>query len=180
MRTSTSEVSLVFVQPDEPTTHFGSFDSYEALTVAADAKVAEGWTKLPCDCPRSGEIGYMLFRHIEREGEPAEESVILSWKPFGDVETHVTWLSSRDSGLIQSALDSLQGKKVFKCDDPRNLRLGFIHYDVPGVATLLEVSLSAVKGMGSELSVGGVPFRDWRAHVPDLRSVLEERAPVVS
>lgn len=147
------------------------FSSYENLAKAAEDLEEQGWNKIPCDCPASGEIGYMLYRNLTDVPEK-EETRLLMWRPFGILETETTLLFSDASHKIPDAVNAIVGKRLFKCDDPRSRLIGFVHYDVPGKATILQMALTAIKNVGGGLKVEGRPFLEWRNEVPDFRSIV--------
>lgn len=164
-----------------------TYTSYAALREAVDKFTVEGadqgWVSLPCDDPKHGQIGYMLFRslcqgrpvmpglHDPANGELTEECQFYSWLPFGPVTVTERVIRRDDSVNLQEVLEALSKKTLFKADDPKKLLVGFVYYE-DGVANITLIALTRLKMAGSGFTVNGQSFNDWRSSVPTLRTVV--------
>jgi hypothetical protein len=154
-----------------------AFPTYEAMRAAADKLVAEGWTKLPADLPTHGVIGYMCFRQVGDQ----EEVASFEWMPFGFVVPNVVevgcYRPTRNHTLMErktdaevtsdvaQALDALEGKKLYRADDPMRRLVGFVYYEA-GKANVTQISLTASKEAGLDR------IRALREATLDLRATV--------
>jgi hypothetical protein len=130
------------------------FESQEAMSQEVRCYSEAGWAVIPCDDPEHGEVGHLAFR--EQNGE--EETVLLSWYPFGPRSPEVTYATSEES--FEAALVRLGSGPRYRCDDPKRLLLGLVTYpEGETVARILQVRLTTFSGFGDAskkavLSVG--------------------------
>ncbi len=140
--------------------------SYEALTQISNQLATEGWSKIPCDFPEEGGIGYMLYRYFTAGTGFLSYGVELQqwcgWYPYGKRETRKEILSrTADVDTLTAALSPILGKQYFNCDDPTKLLMGFVSYEVEhGKANVVQMPITLLKEHAGTMILGK-PLREW-------------------
>jgi hypothetical protein len=92
----------------------------EALRKVADL-VAQGYEFIPYDEPMIAVRGIVCWKKL---GDGQEDEEMISWPMFGDeYETDKEKVSPEELIRFAESFD------VDRCDEPKQLRMGFVHYD---------------------------------------------------
>jgi hypothetical protein len=85
---------------------------------------------VPCDDPLKGLKGFLLFGALPtvsvlEDDHVQEESIILSWRHAEEIKT----ITEVPSDQIDAAMPECFEAGWHVCNDPRQLRIGFVNYE---------------------------------------------------
>lgn len=121
------------------------FDSFVEIMshIEVKTKSEKDWQFFSYDIPEQCKFGYMLSK-TENEQEVSE---YLYWAPLGSAVTN----DVKECGTIaefRTALDTMRFRGVFKCDAPKERKIGFVSYDVENKhAHVVRISLTKLRDL---------------------------------
>jgi hypothetical protein len=163
------------------------FTSEEALLLALDHAQADGWAFISYEDERHGEYGAILFRQTLDQLTLLEEVARFSIRPWGELETRVTRLKlpsstdmefferwSKDAQALSDTLalmDLVFSPSVwYPAYITKDRIVGFVHFETPGVATVLEATLLGLKESG--LITEFERLQEGASEFPSIRKAL--------
>jgi len=133
--------------------------SYESLQKAC------GDSFIPFERIELGEVAGVVFNE--------DPGIVHAWRPFGEVVPQIVTLS-RDAYLSvgEQIAPYLTRQRVYRCDQPFKNLVGFIDFDLPGLARGLRIPMPLFRHAFHRGDMDGwlanwIPF--WRTTLPTLR-----------